>query len=147
MNRAKYLTLLFHLLRIGVGLVFVWASLYKIKAPADFAHQIYNYKLLPVWAINPVALFLPWLQLFCGLALAFRRFSLGAGFLVALMMIVFQGAVASALLRGLNISCGCFKAGGEAATWLTFARDSILMVLSLIVVWSEMNRFSTKKWT
>jgi len=121
---------LFLFLRIVLGCIFIYASFYKIESPGAFAHQIYNYKLLPPWAINPLAITLPWLQLFCGVALLFGWAKKAASFWILLMILVFQGAVASALIRGLNISCGCFKSGGAPATWTTFGRDSLLLLLA-----------------
>jgi hypothetical protein len=116
------------LLRVALGTIFVVASFYKILSPGAFAHQIYNYHLLPPMLINPVAMTLPWLQLFCGIALIFNRWPKGASLWILLMMAVFQVALASALIRGLDISCGCFKSGGAKATWLTFARDFCVFV-------------------
>lgn len=124
---------IFLALRVGIGLLFIAASYYKIVSPGAFAHQIYNYKVLPPWAINPLAITLPWLQLFCGIALVVGRWTQGASLLILLMLLAFQGAVASALIRGLNISCGCFKSGGAAATWWTFARDLLLLAVAFIV--------------
>lgn len=123
------------LLRIVLAVIFIGASLYKIRTPADFAHQIFNYKILPAWAINPSANVLPWLQFVCGLALLTRKFSQAAGAWIVILMATFQIALATALFRGLNISCGCFKAGGSTATWLTFARDSSIFLSSLVVAW------------
>lgn len=119
-------------LRIGLGAVFVAASAYKIASPADFAHQINNYRILPPWAINPAAIVIPWLQLICGLALIANRMTRGASVLIVLMMAAFQVAVASALIRGLNVSCGCFRAGGSAATWWTFGRDGLILLAAAI---------------
>ncbi len=130
------------LLRIILGGIFIAASFYKIMTPGAFAHQIYNYRILPTWAINPLALTLPWLQLFCGLALIFNRFTQGASLLVAFMVGVFQVALASALIRDLNISCGCFKSGGSSATWLTFGRDFLLFVATLIQLWKASRKTS-----
>jgi uncharacterized membrane protein YphA (DoxX/SURF4 family) len=124
--------ILWTLLRIGLGLLFVAASYYKLLSPGAFAHQIYNYKILPPWAVNPLAITLPWVQLFCGLALIFNKFRCGASLLIVLMLFAFQAAVASALIRGLNISCGCFKSGGSPATWLTFSRDLLLLVAGIV---------------
>lgn len=123
------------ILRIALGLLFIGASAYKIATPGAFAHQIYNYKLLPTWAINPLALMLPWLQLLCGIALLINRWTLGAIALVVLMLAAFQTAVASALMRGLNIACGCFKAGGSPATWLTFGRDSLILIAAVVLAY------------
>lgn len=122
---------LFLILRISLGLMFIVASYYKIMSPGAFAHQIYNYKLLPAWLINPLAITLPPLQLFCGLALLFNKGTKGASLLITAMLFAFQVAVASALVRGLNISCGCFKSGGEAATWWTFGRDFLLFAAAV----------------
>jgi len=124
-------------LRVLLGAIFIYASLYKIGSPSAFAHQVYNFKLLPVWAINPVALVLPWLQLFCGVHLILNRWPVAASFWILLMMLVFQVAVASALVRGLDISCGCFKSGGSPATWVTFARDMMFLVLAGTVFFQE----------
>ena len=119
-------------LRIGLGLLFVYASLYKIISPTAFARQIFNYQILPVWGINPVANVLPWIQFLCGIALLSNRWVKGASFLLFGMMIVFQGGVASALIRGLSISCGCFSSGGDPATWITFGRDFLILVAVLL---------------
>jgi len=135
MNRLKNPAVLWDVLRLGLGVIFVGASYYKIVSPGAFAHQIYNYKILPSWAINPLALSLPWVQLLCGLSLIFNRFTMAGSCLITLMLSVFQAAMASALIRGLNISCGCFKSGGSAATWWTFSRDMLMFVSALLLTW------------
>lgn len=124
--------------RILLGIIFVYASVYKIINPEVFARQIFNYKLLPVWAINPAAIVLPWLQLLAGAALIVNRWSGGAALWIVGMMAVFQAALASALVRGLNVSCGCFEAGGAPATWATFGRDSLIFILALVVAFRAM---------
>src|SRR5690349_5233160 len=128
-NKVRFF---FTLLRIGLGILFVVASYYKIVSPGAFAHQIYNYKLLAPWMINPLAMTLPWVQLICGWALILGRWERGASLLILLMLTAFQIGLASALLRHLNIACGCFKSGGEAATWWTFGRDFCLWLAALV---------------
>ncbi len=124
--------LLWTLLRISLGVLFLYASYYKIVTPAAFAHEINNYRLLPPWAVNPLALVLPWIQAVCGVALLTDRMTRGASVLLVIMMGFFQAAVASALVRGLNVSCGCFHAGGSAASWLTFSRDSLIFIATIV---------------
>ncbi|MFN0118223.1 MAG: MauE/DoxX family redox-associated membrane protein [Elusimicrobiota bacterium] len=133
MKNKKYIEFFFLLLRLFCGGIFIYASLYKIASPGEFAHQIYNYKLLPTWAINPMAIILPWFQLLCGFSLVLNRFQLGASLGTVLMMIAFQIGLMAALLRGLNISCGCFKSGGSPATWFTFLRDFLFLLACLAV--------------
>ena len=123
---------MFLLLRLALGALFIGASLYKIATPGAFAHQIHNFQILPDWAVNPTAIVLPWVQFFCGLSLILNRLSRGGSLIIVVMMAVFQVAVGSALARGLNISCGCFHAGGAAATWRSFARDSLIFIAALI---------------
>lgn len=132
-------------LSIVLGLLFIGASLYKIKSPATFAHEIFNYRILPPWAINPQAIVLPWLQFFCGLALLTGRLKKGAAFLLTSMMMVFQIAVASVLIRGLNISCGCFKSGGDPATWLNFGRDSLIFAACICILVTSFRRCSSSR--
>ncbi len=146
--KTKYLNLpfsLYDVLRIGIGILFIAASYYKIVSPGAFAQQIYNYKVLPTWAINPLAIVLPWVQLFCGIALVTNRIVLGAHVLILAMLLVFQTALASALLRGLNIACGCFKTGGEAATWWTFGRDFLLLLATALSARHSFRSESQKK--
>jgi putative oxidoreductase len=131
-------------LRIGLGALFVYAAWHKILLPGAFAHEIHNYKILPVPLVNPSAIIVPWLELFCGVALILNRWARGASALVALMMVVFTAAVASTVARGLNIACGCFNTGGSPATWLTVARDAGF-ALAAIVVWLETT--GKTRWT
>ena len=131
MNK-KFIYWIFNSMRLVLGVVFLAASMYKIQSPGAFAHQIYNYQFLPGWAINPVAIVIPWMQFFCGGCLLLNRGAQGANLLIFLMLVAFQIAVASALIRGLNISCGCFKSGGTPATWLTFSRDSTLLLMAAL---------------
>lgn len=114
--------------RLGLGGIFVYASLYKIVSPGSFAHQIANFHMLPSIVINPMAIVMPWLQLLCGLGLIFKRNLMGSSLAIFAMLVVFQIAVASALIRGLDFSCGCFESGGSPATWLIFSRDTIICV-------------------
>ena len=144
MNKEKLIHIFWLLLRLGLGAMFVYASIYKIQTPGSFAHQIYNYKVLPSWAINPLAITLPWLQLYCGLALIINRFSLGASIYITLMLVVFQTALGQALVRGLDVSCGCFESGGDSATWTTFLRDTLFLGLAALLTWKEYKRHAAQ---
>ena len=55
--------------RLLVGGVFVYASLDKILNPSEFAKVVYNYQILPLPLSNLLAMSLPWLELFAGLAI------------------------------------------------------------------------------
>ncbi len=49
--------------------IFIYAGVLKVLDPVQFANDIDNYKILP-WPISvALAFYLPWLEIFCGLAL------------------------------------------------------------------------------
>src|SRR5213594_4057828 len=55
-----------------VGGIFIYAGVIKALDPVQFANDIDNYKTLPWFVSVRLAVYLPWLEIFCGLALIFR---------------------------------------------------------------------------
>ena len=109
-----------------VGGLFIFAGLTKLADvgplrfldPMEFARGIDNYKLLP-WSISvALALYLPWVEIVCGLALIFRRLYSGALALLLALLVVFIGATMAAKARGIDITCGCF---GHVSDHMSFA--------------------------
>ena len=101
---------------IALGLLFIIASIPKIVDPPSFAHMIYNYKILPWSLINPMALFMPWLELLCGLALVLGIWKGTARTIIAGMLLVFIVAISINLIRGNPIDCGCFNVADAGKT-------------------------------
>ncbi|HWZ93592.1 MAG TPA: MauE/DoxX family redox-associated membrane protein [Opitutaceae bacterium] len=119
----KWLKLLLRLLAVGVFLV---AGVLKVLDPAHFAADIDHFRLLPYFMVAPLALYLPWLEIICGLAVftgAWRRSALG---LLFAMNVVFIAAITSAWMRGLDIRCGCFGAASTAPLAYDLAFDVVL---------------------
>jgi len=113
-NRIKFPRIA-ALLRLGLGALFICASLGKIMDPAGFALSIDNYRMLPEFLVALMAAVLPWLELLCGLALVFNCWTPGASLLIFAMNAIFIIAIASAMARGLDISCGCFSTSGAGS--------------------------------
>lgn len=133
-------------LRLVLGGVFIYASVYKVAEPQEFARSIYNYRMLPEATINLMAIVMPWLELLCGVLIIIGGFVRGSAALIGLMLLVFIIAISSALARGLDISCGCFKVGdGGRLVGLKTLIEDILMVIAVaaILVFSS-PRFSRK---
>jgi uncharacterized membrane protein YphA (DoxX/SURF4 family) len=126
--KSKYLAFLFRLI---LGCVFVYASFDKIAHPADFARIIYNYHFLPTSAINLFAVILPWIELMCGMALILGLFVESASLLIGFLLGIFIVALSSAVIRGLDISCGCFStvSSSDKLAWPDIIRDLIYLVL------------------
>ena len=112
-------------LRLYLSGVFIYASLHKINFPAEFADNIAGYLIVPYWLVNPLAVFMPWLVLVCGLFLLAGVRVRAASLLVAGMLIMFTLAVIVALVQDTPIGCGCFQSVGEAISWWTVLRDLV----------------------
>jgi uncharacterized membrane protein YphA (DoxX/SURF4 family) len=101
-------TILILLVRVFLGGLFIVASLDKIADPAAFATSILNYKLVGPALAMVIATILPSLELLCGLSLILGLYPRTSALLITLMLVGFTILIISALLRGLDISCGCF---------------------------------------
>lgn len=126
-------SVLFNSIRILMGVVFLYASYDKIMHPEAFAKAVYNYHILPDYAVNIVALWLPWIELLLGLCLATGIWLPGATIITTCLLTVFIGAIVFNLSRGLNIDCGCFSStttGGKVGIW-TVLRDISFLAASM----------------
>src|SRR2546429_8318636 len=95
--------------------IFIYAGAIKVLDPVQFASDIDNYKILP-WPISvALAFYLPWLEIFCGLALVVRLFYRGALSILTALVVIFLVATIAAKVRGLDITCGCF--GHASQNW------------------------------
>ena len=118
-----------------VAAVFIYAGAIKVLDPIRFAGDIDNYKILP-WAIGVrLAFYLPWLEIFCGLALIARRLYLGGLSILTALISIFIVATVAAKVRGLDITCGCFGHASKNWSFSThLALDLILLGALLFLV-------------
>ncbi|MBI3008488.1 MAG: DoxX family membrane protein [Candidatus Omnitrophica bacterium] len=118
-------------LRLFVGGVFIYASIDKIAHPAQFAHAIENYRILPHFLVNIFAIILPWVELVAGLLLISGVWSGASALIISGLLTMFIIAITAGLLRGLDISCGCFTtSGGENLGLSLILRDVILLLIT-----------------
>lgn len=132
---AKHLLLF---LRIGLGCVFLYASVPKIFDPLGFAIAVGNYRIIPEFFLYPVAVFLPFLEFLVGLSL-FTGFFLKGGLLLALIsLVMFTLALILNLIRGIHVDCGCFSLKGDHVSYMTMiwyiVRDLILIAWTVLVI-------------
>jgi hypothetical protein len=105
--------ILLWVLRLGLAGVYVFAAIPKILDPWDFSRAIWNFRILPLFVIPPIALWLPVLEGLAALAVLVGLFHRGGLVVLNLLSALFAIGIASAIARGLDIDCGCF---GDAAT-------------------------------
>src|SRR5207244_176977 len=119
------------ILDLIIAAIFIYAGVLKAFDPVQLAHDIDHYKVLP-WAVGVgLAFYLPWLEIFCGLALIFRLFYRGALSILTALGLVFLVATIAAKVRGLDITCGCF--GHASENWSSPAHLALdLALLSVL---------------
>ena len=128
---------------IGLGAVFIYASLDKIAHPLDFARIVYRYRLagpsatLGVVPANAFAVILPWLEAVIGVLLVIGLWRREAAAITAALLVMFLVAVGYVMWQGIDVEhCGCFTVGGEgrSAGWTLIASDLGLLVAALYVL-------------
>ena len=134
------------LFRVILGGIFFYAGSVKILDPQGFAQAVYNYHLLAGWAINPLAIVLPWIEVIAGAGLVLGVFIHGGSLVISGMLAMFACALGFNLVRGLDISCGCFSTAHNAApiTWMYLVRDLLLMCMGICVFYFDSGRYAFK---
>jgi uncharacterized membrane protein YphA (DoxX/SURF4 family) len=130
-------------IRIVLGFVFIFAAISKATEPDAFAIAISNYKLLPLFSLNFLAIILPWLELCAGIMLVFGISIKENSAILSGLLLIFIIAIAISLGRGLNIDCGCFGTVGGAKVGIQKILENIgLLILGLILVKFGSNNIS-----
>lgn len=130
------LDLLTTLLRVFLGVVFIFASIDKISDPDSFAGSVGSYRIVSGTPALLIATVLPWIELLCGLGLLLGIFIRGSALLIVIMLAAFSVLVVSALWRGLDISCGCFTqdpAAGRIGMYKV-GENLLLLVIGVFVL-------------
>jgi uncharacterized membrane protein YphA (DoxX/SURF4 family) len=127
--------------RVILGLVFLVAAYTKLHFNGSwhfgdyhffFAMAIDSYNMLPLWAVEWMARFLPILEAVLGALLISGLGLRWAASITSALLLVFIGAMTRALILHIQIKCGCFG-NDEPLTIFTLLRDSSLLVLALAV--------------
>jgi putative oxidoreductase len=116
--------------RLALGCMFIMSSLPKIQLPLKFLSDVYGYELVGPKLGVLVAMTLSWLELLVGICLVGGIFVSGALLASAGMGAMFAVVLASALIRGLDISCGCFGMNSGKINYLTLIRAVVILLVS-----------------
>jgi len=94
------------LLRLGLGVTFIYAGGIKLLEPDAFAVLMGAYGVVPEWLLMPTAVILPALEVAAGIGLLFDiRGSLSA---IAGLLAMFIAVLGYGIWMGLDVDCGCF---------------------------------------
>lgn len=124
------------IVRALVGGLLVVAGALKVGHPADLAAGIAAYRLLPAAIVGPLAVALPYVELLIGAYLIAGLFTRAAAIVSAVQFFCYAGAIASAVVRHIAASCGCFGPNDRAAAdWPHVALDFGFAIASLFVAY------------
>ena len=118
-------------LRMLLGALFVYTGWLKAEDPIRFLESIRSFHILDDPYAAWVAMGLPWLEIFAGIALVTGLWADGGLAVICGMLAVFLWAILYSWQRGLDIDCGCFgKEASDAGYVELVIRDLVLMTVA-----------------
>lgn len=123
----------YHVCRLLLGGVFLWAGAVKALDVPAFAGQVAAYRILPYAWNYAVAATLPYVELLAGALLLVNARVKPAALLTALLNALFVIVLLSVLARGLDIDCGCFGPDAGTTPLQALGRDLVLLALAVAV--------------
>ncbi len=128
---------LYRLLATLFGGVFVYAGALKVRDPIAFLDNVRSFQMLADPYAAWLAISLPWLEIFAGLAVITGVLRAGGLLLLNGSLLVFFAAICWAWHHGIDIRCGCFGGSGSAVANYQelLTRDAALLLLGGAVAW------------
>ena len=141
------------LLRWVLGALLIWAAISKLANLNEFYGGLLAYRLpMPDSWQRLIAITLPWLELLTGLMLLANVWTRAALGWAVTLFLGFTIVTGEAWLRGLDISCGCFKLSvfginASSAVFLesvqfAFFRALLLSAAAIYLLRSHINSWS-----
>jgi hypothetical protein len=124
MSRARFIQF-----AISMVLAVAWfqSAAAHIGNPYYFLASVYKYQIVGPRIGYYIAMLLPGLQLVLSICLVSRLYVASALLGSAILLTLFTGVQYSALVRRININCGCFGPGHSMA----IGEGSLILVLTL----------------
>ena len=127
--------------RLLVGTIFFMSGIGKLMDLENSVKSVYNFHILPLWAVEPLGYGMPFIELLCAFGLLFgvlnRLSAAGIGamsvaFFIAKMIVIFG--------QHRAIDCGCFGELMNTMASLTIFMDMPVLLLCLVIIFSR-NRY------
>lgn len=130
-DRALVRALVIWAARIAVAATFVVAAVPKVIDLESFAVDIRNYQSFPEWSLHLLAAIVPMFEIVGAVAIASgrERWVRAGAVVLGGLTSAFVALVASVIVRGIDLQCGCF--GHDVAASRvgvpTLVRDVVLL--------------------
>lgn len=126
--------------RVILGGLFVFAGVLKLMNPQLFQQSIAAFKVpgLPGHLEILLTFVVPWCEITAGAALLLGVWTRSAALMLSTLLLGFISLIASVLIRGMDVKCGCFGKFEIPCTGPVgpchLIRNSVLLALGLVVV-------------
>lgn len=123
------------LLHLIFGGAFVYAGVVKAWNPQAFLEDVRSFDMLPDPLAAWLAMGLPWLEIFAGLAVITGVMRHGGLLILNGALLSFLGGIGIAWYRGIDIRCGCFGASTATSNYVELiVRDVVLLALGAFLI-------------
>jgi len=123
------------LARLFVSGVFIAAGILKLRDYDLTLIAVYQYDLMSWENSGRLAASLPWLEMAGGVGLWIPRLRLGGATLCLGLSALFIAALASAVSRGLDVSCGCFGTADLHVTAMKRLGEDVVLLILCFGLW------------
>lgn len=128
--------------RLVLAVVLLRSGLAKFQNPYAFLIAVYRYEVVGPSASLAIAILLPAVEMALGVCLVAGVLLRGATLVTCLISLTFIAAIISVMVRGLEISCGCFGTSSEALVdqntlWRAIALFLLAATSYLLLGYSE----------
>jgi len=137
MFRNPYVGLVF---RWFLGIIMIYAGWNKLFDMANLATAIERYRIIPSETVNLFAIILPPIEIIAGVGLILGVLLEGALTITTVLLAVFLIAIESAILRGLDIDCGCFGTSDAERVGIAVLIRDVFLFLTVIPIWMAGNQ-------
>lgn len=126
-------------LRLALAVVFGFAAYVKLDNPQAFMLSIDAFDLVPEHVTKFLAFFMPWTEMVCAALLLIGWRSRAAALVLWGTLIVFIGAIISAMYRDMVLKCGCFGEYGLMCEpgligWCNVLQNCLLAAACVVVL-------------
>jgi len=133
MNKTTVINYSIAIVRIYLALVFILSGLDKINDLQTFSNSILNYKILPIYVVNLLVIVIPWIEVITGSFLLLGIYIKENSLIIFSLLVVFTLAIFSAVIRGLDIECGCMGAiDGRKVGLLKIIENLALTIIAFL---------------
>ncbi len=138
--------------RLVLGGIFLVSGLAKIADPVRFLLTLREFQVLPGAMEVFLALYLPWLEFVLGLGTILGILHRTSALLLAGLNGLFILALASVLIRGIEVDCGCFGLLADVlhlpdlADWKAVVRNLVFMAMGLVIFRAKASIYSLENY-